>query len=88
LTKIIEEATPENPVSDPIHKKIVELLLMAGLCYQITHSSANGIPLGANINPKYRRIIPFDTGIRTSLENFGTYQNIKVYPLYAIGNIL
>ena len=27
-------------------------------------------------------------GIRTSLENFGKYQNIIVYPLYAIGNIL
>jgi predicted AAA+ superfamily ATPase len=27
-------------------------------------------------------------GIRTSLENFGQYDKIKVYPLYAIGNIL
>jgi predicted AAA+ superfamily ATPase len=27
-------------------------------------------------------------GIRTSLENFCEYQNIKVYPLYAIGNIV
>ena len=168
-------------------KKSIELLLMAGLCYQVTHSSADGVPLGARINPKYRRIIPFDTGIyqrilnldissillsndfdtinkgavaeifvgcelkksascysdqelycwvrekinsnaqidfvvqrgetivpievksgkqgkmqsmwvfmkeknssygiRTSLENFCAYQNIKVYPLYAIGNI-
>ena len=169
-------------------KKSLELLLMAGLCYQATHSSADGLPLGARINPKYRRVIPFDTGIyqrifnlnisgilltndfeainkgavaeifvgcelkknasyysddelyywvrekknasaqvdfvvqcgetivpvevksgkqgkmqsmwmflkeknspygiRTSLENFCTYQNIKVYPLYAIGNIV
>jgi len=169
-------------------KKSLELLLMAGLCYQATHSSADGLPLGARINPKYRRVIPFDTGIyqrifnlnisgilltndfeainkgavaeifvgcelkknasyysddelyywvrekknasaqvdfvvqcgetivpvevksgkqgkmqsmwmflkeknspygiRTSLENFCTYQNIKVYPLYAIGNLV
>lgn len=27
-------------------------------------------------------------GIRTSLENFATYENIKVFPLYAVGNIL
>ena len=27
-------------------------------------------------------------GIRTSLENFAEYEKIKVYPLYAIGNIL
>ena len=27
-------------------------------------------------------------GIRTSLENFSQYDKIKVYPLYAIGNII
>ena len=26
-------------------------------------------------------------GVRTSLENFSAYKNIKVYPLYAIGNL-
>ena len=50
-------------------KKSLELLLMTGLCYQITHTSADGIPLGAKINPKYRRIIPFDTGIYQQILN-------------------
>jgi hypothetical protein len=27
-------------------------------------------------------------GVRTSLENFAVYDKIKVYPLYAIGNLL
>jgi predicted AAA+ superfamily ATPase len=27
-------------------------------------------------------------GIRTSLENFAQYDKIKVYPLYAIGNLI
>jgi uncharacterized protein len=27
-------------------------------------------------------------GIRTSLENFGRYENIDVFPLYAIGNVI
>ncbi|GHT14085.1 hypothetical protein FACS189426_19920 [Bacteroidia bacterium] len=27
-------------------------------------------------------------GIRTSLENFAVYDKIKVYPLYAIGNVV
>jgi len=27
-------------------------------------------------------------GIRTALENFSSYEKIKVYPLYAIGNLL
>jgi len=184
--KFIYEHVSQNLNNDQV-KKSLELLLMAGLCYQVTHSSADGVPLGARINQKYRRIIPFDTGIyqrilnldisgillsndletinkgavaeifvgcelkknasyysdeelycwvrekknavaqidyviqrgetivplevksgkqgkmqsmwvflkeknasygiRTSLENFCTYQNINVYPLYAIGNI-
>ncbi|MCL2065859.1 MAG: AAA family ATPase [Treponema sp.] len=44
-------------------KQALDLLIMAGLAYPVTHSAANGIPLGAEINPKYRRIIPCDTGI-------------------------
>ena len=44
-------------------KQALELLIMAGLAHPVTHSDANGIPLGAEINPKYRRIIPCDTGI-------------------------
>jgi len=56
-------------ISNEQVKKSLELLLMAGLCYQITHSSADGLPLGARINPKYRRIIPFDTGIYQRILN-------------------
>jgi len=185
--KFVYEHVSQNLNNEQV-KKSLELLLMAGLCYQVTHSSADGAPLGARINPKYRRIFPFDTGIyqrilnldisdillsndfdainkgavaeifvgcelkknassysdeelycwvrekkntnaqidfvvqrgetivpievksgkqgkmqsmwmfmkeknssygiRTSLENFGKYQNIIIYPLYAIGNIL
>jgi len=44
-------------------KQALELLIMAGLAIPVTHSAANGIPIGAEINPKYRRIIPCDTGI-------------------------
>jgi predicted AAA+ superfamily ATPase len=44
-------------------KQALGLLLMAGLAHAVTHTAANGIPLGAEINPKYRRIIPCDTGI-------------------------
>ena len=184
--KFVYERVSQNLNNEQV-KKSLELLLMAGLCYQVTHSSADGAPLGARINPKCRRVIPFDTGIyqqilnldisgvllsseldtvnkgavaeifvgcelkknascysdeelycwvrekknataqidfvvqlgknivplevksgkqgkmqsmwvfmkekntsygiRTSLENFGKYQNITVYPLYAIGNI-
>jgi predicted AAA+ superfamily ATPase len=44
-------------------KEAIELLKMAGLVYGVTHSAANGIPLGAEINPKKTKLLVFDTGI-------------------------
>ena len=44
-------------------KNAVELLIMAGLIIPVTHTSANGLPLGAEINPKFRKLLLFDTGI-------------------------
>ncbi|PJJ08714.1 hypothetical protein CLU83_2004 [Flavobacterium sp. 1] len=44
-------------------KEILELLRLAGLIYFVTHSASNGIPLGAEINSKMRKILIFDTGI-------------------------
>lgn len=44
-------------------KEALELLQIAGLVYAVTHSAANGIPLGAEINPKNRKFLLFDTGI-------------------------
>jgi predicted AAA+ superfamily ATPase len=36
---------------------------MAGLVHPVTHTAGNGIPLGAEANRKFQRIIPCDTGI-------------------------
>jgi predicted AAA+ superfamily ATPase len=44
-------------------KEAIELLKMAGLIYTVTHSSSNGIPLGATINVKKTKYLIFDTGI-------------------------
>jgi uncharacterized protein len=44
-------------------KEALNLLQMAGLIYFATHSTSNGIPLGAEINPKKRKYLLFDTGI-------------------------
>jgi len=44
-------------------RQALELLIMAGLVHPVTHTSANGIPLGAEANHKYRRMIPCDTGL-------------------------
>jgi len=44
-------------------KDCLGLLEMAGLIYPVTHTSANGLPLSAESNPKYRKYMLFDTGI-------------------------
>ena len=44
-------------------KNAVELLLMAGLVVPVIHTAANGLPLGAEINPKFRKLMLLDTGI-------------------------
>ena len=44
-------------------KECVELLEMAGLIYPVTHTSANGLPLSAEQNTKFRKYLIFDTGI-------------------------
>jgi len=50
--------------SDPRQiKAAIELLILAGLVIPVTHTSSNGIPLGAEIDPKKRKMLLFDTGI-------------------------
>jgi uncharacterized protein len=44
-------------------KNALQLLTLAGLVYNVYHSSCNGIPLGADINEKKRKLLIFDTGI-------------------------
>ncbi|HSO87565.1 MAG TPA: ATP-binding protein [Draconibacterium sp.] len=44
-------------------KEALELLIMAGLVIPVTHTSANGIPLGAEVNLKKRKMLLIDTGL-------------------------
>jgi len=44
-------------------KEALELLILAGLVIPVKHSSANGLPLGAEVNPKKQKMLLFDTGI-------------------------
>lgn len=44
-------------------KNVLGLLSKAGLIHPVTRTSANGIPLGAESNSKFRKYILFDTGI-------------------------
>lgn len=44
-------------------KETLELLIMAGLVMPVTHSSANGMPLGAEVNFKKRKMLLLNTGL-------------------------
>ncbi|MDR1543309.1 MAG: AAA family ATPase [Prevotellaceae bacterium] len=48
-------------------KQSLDLLIKAGLVYTVTHSAANGVPVGSEVNPKYRRCMLFDTGVHQRL---------------------
>ena len=48
-------------------KESIELLEKAGLVIPIVHTSANGIPLGAEVNFKKQKIMLLDTGIFQTL---------------------
>jgi predicted AAA+ superfamily ATPase len=48
-------------------KECVELLRMAGLIIPVIHTSANGIPLGAESNLKKQKLMFLDTGIYLKL---------------------
>ena len=50
-------------LTNPMIKQVIDLLEMAGLVHRVMHSSSNGIPLGAEANPKKIKLLIFDTGI-------------------------
>jgi len=58
---VYAKATPELNTLQV--KLCLELLTKAGLIFPVTHTSANGLPLGAEANPKFRKYFLFDTGI-------------------------
>lgn len=44
-------------------KKALEMLLLAGICIQVVRTDANGLPLGSESNPSYRKILILDSGL-------------------------
>jgi predicted AAA+ superfamily ATPase len=60
--KFVYSRASQNANHEQI-REAVELLTLAGLVHPVTHTSANGIPLGAETNPKIRKYLIFDTGI-------------------------
>ena len=48
-------------------KEALSLLTLSGLIIPVTHTAANGIPLGAEINEKFRKFLFLDVGMMQSL---------------------
>lgn len=55
-------------------KETLSLLQKAGLIIPVTHTAANGIPLGAETNPKKRKFLIFDQGIYQRVLNLDISQ--------------
>lgn len=58
---IYKHAAPE--LDSKTIKSALELIIQAGLAYKIPHTSASGLPLGGQINPRKFKILPIDSGI-------------------------
>lgn len=64
--KFVYAQVGEN-LGGTVVKEALSLLALAGLVIPVTHTAANGIPLGAEINPKYRKYLFLDIGLMQSL---------------------
>lgn len=53
-------------------KKALDLLTLAGILVPVTHTAANGIPLGSEADPAYRKMMLLDTGLMLRLLNMAT----------------
>ncbi|MBP5418337.1 MAG: ATP-binding protein [Bacteroidales bacterium] len=50
-------------------KAAVELLILAGLITPVTHTNANGLPLGSETDNSYRKMLLLDSGLMLRLLN-------------------
>jgi predicted AAA+ superfamily ATPase len=63
--KFVYSAT--SGINQRLVKEALDLLIKAGLVIPVTHTSANGLPLGAETNIKKRKMLLLDTGIHQRL---------------------
>lgn len=53
-------------------RKALDMLAKAGIVIPVTHTSANGLPLGSEANSSYQKILLLDTGLMLRLLNMTT----------------
>ena len=50
-------------------KKALQMLCDAGIVKRVSHTAANGLPLGSEVNDKFRKYIYLDSGLLLSILN-------------------
>ncbi len=50
-------------------KEALQMLCRAGLIHEVKMTSANGLPLGAEVNPKFKKYIFLDTGLMLRVQS-------------------
>ena len=50
-------------------KKALEMLMLAGILIPVTHTDANGLPLGSEADSSYRKMLLLDSGLMIRLLN-------------------
>ncbi len=65
-------------------KQALNLLIKARLCHKVQSSSANGIPLGAEVNPKVFKIILIDVGLVSTMLGLKLHQFRNIEDIFVI----
>ncbi len=50
-------------------KEALQMLCRAGLIHEVAMTAANGLPLGAEVNPKFKKYIFLDTGLMLRIQS-------------------
>lgn len=66
-----------------VHRAL-DLLFKANLVHKVFHTSANGVPLGGEVNPTKFKVLPFDIGIFNSLSGLSLSEIAILDPLALI----
>lgn len=59
-------------------KKALEMLILAGILTPVTHTDANGLPLGSEADNTYRKFLLLDTGLMLRLLNMALGETTQI----------
>lgn len=86
LAKKFTYSNVNSEISSTALKQALELLSKARLCHRVLATSANGLPLGAETNEKYSKVIMSDCGLCAASLQLSLHQIISVTEISMINN--